>query len=178
MRADRYQLCQHVVAYARTHGIKAATRSFGRFRNTVRKQVHRYRPGQPSSLAEISKRPHRCPHQTRPSLEGQIVRLRPRKNKHLTKRCLRAVKAQWPLLGQLVADTKHLCDESQMQQRDLPRFQYSVREVVSGLSFTGCADELSESYNPSWPNALAPIWPGTAWTCIASSGKPTTVESS
>jgi transposase len=184
MRADRYLLRQRVVAYARTHGIKAAVRSLGCSRNTVRKWLRRYRPGHPSSLAEVSKRPHHCPHQTRPALEGQIVRLRrrtgfgaerlkhefaipasvgavkrilrthqlvrPRKKKHATKRSLREVKACWPLFQQLSADTKHLCDIPyywpQMQHLGLPRFQYSVREVVSGLSFIGYADELSKSY--------------------------------
>jgi len=184
MRADRYLLRQRVVAHARSHGIKAAARCFGCSRNTVRKWLRRYRPGKPSSLAEVSKRPHRCPHKTRPALEGQIVRLRrrtgfgaerlkiefalpasvgavqrilrthklvrPRKKKHLTKRCLRTLKAQWPIFQQLVADTKHLCDIPfywpQMQQLRLPRFQYSVREVVSGLSLIGYADELSKSY--------------------------------
>jgi transposase-like protein len=184
MRADRYLLRQRVVAHARSQGIKAAARRFGCSRNTVRKWLRRYQPGKPSSLAERSKRPHRCPHKTRPALEGQIVRLRrrtgfgaerlkvefalpasvgavkrilrthqlvrPRKKKHRTKRCLRAVKAQWPLFHQLVADTKHLCDIPcywpQMQHLHLPRFQYSVREVVSGLSLIGYADELSKSY--------------------------------
>ncbi len=34
--------------------------------------------------------------------------VRPRKRKHKTKRCLRALKAQWGLFTQLVADTKYL----------------------------------------------------------------------
>jgi hypothetical protein len=42
----------------------------------VRTWLRRYQPGKPSSLAERSRRPHRCPHQTQSSLEGAVVRLR------------------------------------------------------------------------------------------------------
>jgi transposase len=76
--------------------------------------------------------------------------LRARKNKHHTKRSLRAVKAQWRLFQQLVADTKYLQDIPyywpQMRRLGLPSFQYTVREPVSGLCFTGYADERSKSY--------------------------------
>jgi transposase len=76
--------------------------------------------------------------------------VRPRKKKHHTKRSLRAVKAQWRLFQQLVADTKYLQDIPyywpQMQRLKLPRFQYTVREPVSGLCLTGYADERSKSY--------------------------------
>jgi len=34
--------------------------------------------------------------------------VRPRQRKHKTKRCLRAVKAQWRLFELLVTDTKYL----------------------------------------------------------------------
>ena len=75
---------------------------------------------------------------------------RPRKKKHHTKRSLRAVKAQWRLFQQLCADTKYLQDIPyywpQMRRLGLPPFQYTVREVVSGLCFTGYADERSKSY--------------------------------
>ena len=42
----------------------------------MRKWLRRYQPGKPSSLAERSRRPHRCPHQTPSSVEGVVVRLR------------------------------------------------------------------------------------------------------
>lgn len=75
---------------------------------------------------------------------------RPRKRKHVTKQDLREVKRQWKLFGQLCADTKYLQDIPQywpfMTQLRLPSFQYTVREVVSGLTFIGYADELSKSY--------------------------------
>jgi transposase-like protein len=76
MRADRYVLRQKIVAHARQQGVKATARAFGCSRNTVRTWVRRYRPGQPSSLAEHSKRPHHCPQQTSPAVTGLVVRLR------------------------------------------------------------------------------------------------------
>jgi transposase len=76
MRTDRHWLHQKLVAFARHNGLKAAAREFGCSRNTVRKWLRRSDPGRPSSLQEKSRRPHRCPHQTPPGLEGQIVKLR------------------------------------------------------------------------------------------------------
>jgi transposase len=89
--------------------------------------------------------------------EGAIKRilrdhhlLRTRKKKHKTKKQLAEIKRTWPLFGQLSMDTKYLTDIPvywpQMQQFDLPHFQYTVREVVSGLCFTGYADEISKTY--------------------------------
>jgi transposase len=184
MKTDRHWLHQKLVTHARQHGIKDAVRVFGCSRNTVRQWVRRYQPGKPSSLAERSRRPHYCPHQTASSVEGVVVRLRrqcgfgaerlkrefqipcgvsaiqrivrahglvqPRAKKHTRKKQLRALKKTWPLFGQLVADTKYLQDIPHywplMSRLRLPRFQYTVREVVSGLTFVGYADELSKSY--------------------------------
>jgi transposase-like protein len=184
MKTDRHWLHQKLVAHARQHGIKDAARAFGCARNTVRKWLRRYQSGKPSSLVEHSRRPHRCPHQTRSSVEGAVVRLRrqtgfgaerlkmefalpcsvgaihrilrthrlvqPRPKKHARKKQLRHLKKTWPLFGQLVADTKYLQDIPHywplMTRLRLPRFQYTVREVVSGLTFVGYADELSKSY--------------------------------
>jgi transposase-like protein len=149
MHADRYLLRQKVVACARTHGIKAAVRSFGCSRNTVRKWLRR----QTGFGAERLKREFAIPCSigaTKRILRAHHL-VRPRKKKPHTKRCLRHVKARWRLFQQLVADTKYLCDIPfywpQMQRLRLPRFQYTVREVVSGLCLTGYADELSKSYS-------------------------------
>jgi transposase-like protein len=76
MRPDRHFLHQKLVAFARQYGIKAAAREFGCSRNTVRKWLRRFIPGKPSSLAERSRRPNHCPHQTPSSVEGLVVRLR------------------------------------------------------------------------------------------------------
>lgn len=76
MRTDRHWLHQKLVAFARTHGTKAAAREFGCSRNTVRKWLRRYQAGKPSSLQELSRRPKDCPHRICPGLEGQILKLR------------------------------------------------------------------------------------------------------
>ena len=76
MRTDRHWLHQKLVSFARAHGLKAAAREFGCSRNTVRKWLRRYQPGQPSSLSERSRRPRHCPSQIPAGLEGQIVKLR------------------------------------------------------------------------------------------------------
>jgi transposase len=184
MKTDHYWLRQKLLAYARQHGIKDTARCFGCSRNTVRKWLRRYRAGTPSSLLAHSRRPHHCPRQTPPSIEGLVVRLRrqtgfgaerlhvefrlpcgvnairrilrvhglvrARKKKHTTKRSLRSVKAQWRLFQQLLADTKYLQDIPhywpQMRRLGLPRFQYTVREPVGGLCFSGYADERAKSY--------------------------------
>jgi len=76
MRTDRHWLHQKLVAFAANHGLKAAAREFACSRNTVRKWLRRHRPGKPSALAELSRRPKHCPHQTASGLEGVIIRLR------------------------------------------------------------------------------------------------------
>jgi len=80
--------------------------------------------------------------------QRQLVR--PRKKKHKTKRILREIKQNWKLFGHLSADTKYLCDIPNywwfMKHLRLPLFQYTVREIVSGLTFVGYADDRSQSY--------------------------------
>jgi transposase-like protein len=76
MRTDRHWLHQKLVAFASQHGLKAAAREFGCDRNTVRKWMRRHIAGKPSSLQELSRKPHHCPHQVASALEGQIVKLR------------------------------------------------------------------------------------------------------
>ena len=75
---------------------------------------------------------------------------RPRKKKHATKKSLREVKKGWRLFEQICVDTKHLCDIPQywpqMTGLGLPRFQYTARDVTSGLVFVAYADEISKTY--------------------------------
>jgi transposase-like protein len=185
MKGERFILRQRLVAYARSHGLKAAMRAFGCSRNTVRKWIRRVKAGEPSSLQEQSRRPHHCPHRTPRAEERRVVQLkhktgfgaerlkeefglrcsvgaikritreyqlvRPRKRKHVTKKDLREVKKHWRLFQQISADSKYLNDIPQywpqMTRLGLPRFQYTAREIVSGLTFTGYADELSKTYS-------------------------------
>jgi len=68
-----------------------------------------------------------------------------RRKKHRRKQDLRAVKKRWKLFGQLTVDTKDLRDIPHywplMQARDLPRYQFTAREIRSGLMFLGYARE-------------------------------------
>ncbi len=73
-----------------------------------------------------------------------------RRKKHQTKHCLREVKKAWRAFQQIDIDTKDLCDIpnywDQMQALALPRYQYTARDVSTGLLFLGYANELSLSY--------------------------------
>lgn len=74
--------------------------------------------------------------------------VRPRKKKHETKRRLREVKKNWALFQQVCIDTKHLTDLPvywpEMMRLKLPRFQYTTRDVTSGLTFVAYANEISK----------------------------------
>jgi hypothetical protein len=76
--------------------------------------------------------------------------LRRKRRKHKTKNDLREVKARWRLYEQVDVDTKHLYDIPeywpQMKRHHLPRYQYTAREVVSGLMFVGYAQECNLTY--------------------------------
>jgi transposase len=75
------------------------------------------------------------------------VSSRARRKKYRTKQNLRAVKREWKLFQQIDEDTKYLNDipeyYPQMMALGLPRFQYTARDVTSGLLFLGFAQELS-----------------------------------
>ena len=70
-----------------------------------------------------------------------------RRKKHKTKQDLREMKMKWRLFEQVDADTKHLYDIpeywSQMKRLGLPKYQYTARDVVSGLQFIGYSQDLS-----------------------------------
>ncbi|HMO25861.1 MAG TPA: hypothetical protein PKB10_06290 [Tepidisphaeraceae bacterium] len=73
-----------------------------------------------------------------------------RRRKHQTKRRLREVKKHWRLFQQIDIDTKNLCDIPEywqpLRQLHLPQYQYTARDVTTGLLFLGYADELSLAY--------------------------------
>lgn len=73
-----------------------------------------------------------------------------RRRKHETKRCLREIKRLWRLFQQISADTKDLSDIPEYWGRlmalRLPRYQYTARDVTSGLTFLGYSDELALIY--------------------------------
>ena len=75
------------------------------------------------------------------------VSSRKRPKKHITKNNLRHVKKLYPLFERMVEDTKDLMDipEYWLQAKllNLPKVQYSFREVSCGIVFLGFANELS-----------------------------------
>ncbi len=76
--------------------------------------------------------------------------MRRKRRKHKTKNDLREIKAKWNLFEQTDLDTKHLYDIpeywSQMKMFNLPKYQYTAREVVSGLQLVGYASECTLTY--------------------------------
>ncbi len=75
------------------------------------------------------------------------VSSRKRRKKHKTKQNLREEKRKWRLFQQIDEDTKNLDDipeyYSQMMKLGLPRFQYTARDVTTGLLYMGFAQERS-----------------------------------
>ena len=84
---------------------------------------------------------------------GRILKdfnlIRRRRKKHKRKKDLSAIKKHWALFGQISVDTKDLSDIPhywpQMKKLNLPRYQFTAREVRSGLMFLGFANEKSAS---------------------------------
>ena len=85
---------------------------------------------------------------------GRILRehglTRRLRRKHRTKQDLRAVKAQYKALRRLQMDVKYLWDLPEywpwMTAFDLPRYQYTVRDVKSGALFLAFGAELNTTY--------------------------------
>ena len=69
------------------------------------------------------------------------------KRKYQKKNDLRAIKAQYLSFERLQMDIKYLTDIPPywevMQRENLPKFQYTVRDVKSGMLFLGYGDEIS-----------------------------------
>jgi transposase InsO family protein len=76
--------------------------------------------------------------------------VRKRKKKYQKKNDLRAHKAAWKAGTRLQMDVKHLYDIPNYWglKRDvgipLPKYQYTMRDVKSGMAFLGFSDEISE----------------------------------
>jgi hypothetical protein len=75
---------------------------------------------------------------------GLIVK---RRKKHKRKKDLSEIKKRWRLFGQITVDTKDLKDIPhywpQMQILKLPKYQFTAREVRSGLMLLGFGNEKS-----------------------------------
>lgn len=72
-----------------------------------------------------------------------------RRKKHKRKQDLSKIKKRWKLFGQITVDTKELKDIPhywpQMKNLKLPKYQFTAREVRSGLMFLGFANECTAS---------------------------------
>jgi len=75
------------------------------------------------------------------------VSRRRRRKKHKTKQNLREIKKQYKLFELTCEDTKDLKDIPeywpQMKSKNLPKHQYTIREVSCGIQFLGYSNELS-----------------------------------
>ena len=73
--------------------------------------------------------------------------IKKRKRKHQKKNDLRAIKAKYKSFAYLQMDLKYLTDIppywEQMIRLKLPKYQYTIRDVKSGMLFLGYADEIS-----------------------------------
>jgi transposase len=87
---------------------------------------------------------------------GEVKRKR---KKSKTKNNLRSVKALWGLFSQIEVDTKHLYDMPeyylQMKLFNLPKYQYTARDVTSGLLFISFAMEINMRNSVSFMEQLA-----------------------
>jgi len=113
----------------------------------IQRQVVRIKKQFPFKGAKRLKREHNlsCSHEAVRRIFNEYGLIAKRPKKHKRKKDLSAVKKKWPLFGQITADTKDLKDLPhywpQMKTMGLPKYQFTAREVRSGLMFLGYANE-------------------------------------
>lgn len=81
--------------------------------------------------------------------EHQLVRRR--RKKYQTKNDLREAKSKYKALTRFQLDVKHLYDIPyywpQMTRKKLPKYEYTLRDVKSGMVFLGYGSEYNECYS-------------------------------
>ncbi|MHC5158044.1 MAG: helix-turn-helix domain-containing protein [Planctomycetota bacterium] len=86
-----------------------------------------------------------CSHEAIRRILNEHGLVKKRRKKHKRKKDLAAIKATWPLFGQITVDTKDLKDIPhywpQMKSLQLPKYQFTAREVRSGLMFLAYANQ-------------------------------------
>ena len=86
-----------------------------------------------------------CSHEAIRRILNEHGLIKKRRKKHNRKKDLAAIKATWPLFGQITVDTKDLKDIPhywpQMKSMQLPHYQFTAREVRSGLMFLGYGNQ-------------------------------------
>ena len=106
----------------------------------------------PFKGAKRLKREHNlsCSHQAVCRILRDYDMVKKRRKKHKRKRDLSEIKKHWALFGQITVDTKELKDMPhywpQMKLLGLPKYQFTAREVRSGLMFLGFANQCT-AYN-------------------------------
>jgi len=122
-----------------------------RTNSALERRIVRLRKRFPFMGAARLKREHRLP--VSHTAISRILRdnglIEKRRKKHKRKKDLREIKKRWRLFGQITADTKELKDIPhywpQMKMLGLPKYQFTAREIRSGLMFLGFANEKSAS---------------------------------
>ena len=103
----------------------------------------------PFKGAKRLKREHHllCSHEAIRRILHEHGLIKKRRRKHKRKKDLSKIKSKWKLFGQITVDTKDLKDIPhywpQMKILKLPKYQFTAREVRSGLMFLGFANEKS-----------------------------------
>jgi hypothetical protein len=91
-----------------------------------------------------------CSHEAIRRILHEHNLIKKRHKKHKRKRDLRRIKKRWKLFNQITVDTKELKDIPhywpQMKTLGLPKYQFTAREVRSGLMFLGSANHCT-AYN-------------------------------
>ena len=106
----------------------------------------------PFKGAKRLKREHNlsCSHEAIRRILNEHGLIKKRRKRHKRKRDLSKIKAKWPLFSQLTVDTKDLKDIPhywpQMKNLSLPKYQFTAREVRSGIMFLGFANQCT-AYN-------------------------------
>ena len=99
------------------------------------------------------------------------------KRRHKRKNDLRAVKAAYAPFTRFQMDVKYLTDIPfywpQMQANGLPRFQYTIRELLAGAQFLAYSNELSKTYATFAVDRFLQHLKTTGSTPPASSSPPT-----
>ena len=113
----------------------------------IERKVVKLRKQYPFKGAKRLKREHHlpCSHEAIRRILNEHGLIKKRRKKHKRKKDLSAIKAKWPLFGQISVDTKDLKDIPhywpQMKSLRLPKYQFTAREVRSGLMFLGYGNQ-------------------------------------
>jgi transposase len=115
----------------------------------LEKKVVKLRKDYPFMGAKRLKREHNlpCSHEAIRRILNEHGLIKKRRKKHKRKKDLSKIKKHWKLFGQFTIDTKDLKDIPhywpQMKALKLPKYQFTAREVRSGLMFLSFSNEKS-----------------------------------